>query len=431
MNAEPMLISSILRDPDAVHQVRAICEPSHFADEWCRTVYAAACEIAERGNHPTLEVIATETGFGLEQLYAMQIRVESGAEARQFADLVAGAAGLRALVEWGYGLAQAATDAEPHRYHDVQGDALTQLLAMSEKLGAGCLTSVREAIKQAVADAQAALSRRDRGELPLGYTTGIGALDRALGEGGVVPGQMCVIGAAPGTGKTALGLHIFGATVGQRPGMAHVYATCEMPANRLARRIVASGSGATMDDLKGQGRSTYDVAAQMAGFVQGMAPMNAEIMDRPGLSVADVLAAVRATRAKHQKPVGVVVVDHLHEMRHPRGETGEERIRHTVTALRNLARNENVALVLLAQLNRKRGETKRPQMGHLRGAGAIEEAAHQVLLLYREFREDEREQDGDERRLEAIVAKNRDGGGGGLVAIDFDGSRQRMKGWDE
>jgi len=59
----------------------------------------------------------------------------------------------------------------------------------------------------------------------------------------------------------------------------------------------------------------------MAGFVQGMAPMNAEIMDRPGLSVADVLAAVRATRAKHQKPVGVVVVDHLHEMRHPRGET--------------------------------------------------------------------------------------------------------------
>jgi len=66
-----------------------------------------------------------------------------------------------------------------------------------------------------------------------------------------------------------------------------------------------------------------------------------------------------------------------------------------VTALRNLARNENVALVLLAQLIRMRVETKRPQMGHLRGAGAVEEAAHQVLLLYREFREDEREQDGD------------------------------------
>ncbi|HSM93452.1 MAG TPA: replicative DNA helicase [Anaeromyxobacteraceae bacterium] len=258
----------------------------------------------------------------------------------------------------------------------------------------------------------------------LGYPTGIAGLDRALG--GMCTGDLTVVGARPGMGKTALALHVAEAVAAHVRDEEHCgafVASLEMPKKQLARREAFSRAGVNLSKLKsGQlhvadWKKLEDAAAELARL-----PLFVD--DTPGLSPALLRAKVRRARADFRRrgvTLRLVVVDYLQLMNGraglPRGASREEAVAECSRKLKEMAKELDVHVLALSQLNRaveQRGKDKRPTMADLRESGAIEQDADNILLLYRPSYYDQSGRDRD--AAEIIVEKQRNGDRGTVPA---------------
>jgi len=143
------------------------------------------------------------------------------------------------------------------------------------------------------------------------------------------------------------------------------------------------------------------------------------IDDSSALSAVDIRA--RARRLKQREGIGLVVVDYLTLMRLPEGkENRNEKVGAVSWAMKQLARDLDIPVVLLSQLNRslENRPNKRPVMSDLRDSGAIEQDADLIVFLYRDevYREDSRQKG----TAEVIIAKQRNGPTG-TVRLSFAG----------
>jgi replicative DNA helicase len=150
------------------------------------------------------------------------------------------------------------------------------------------------------------------------------------------------------------------------------------------------------------------------------------------LHISAVEAAVSTLVAKHQ--VKLVVVDYLQLVvpQNTRGGTREAEVRAMSNGLKLLFKRLGVAGVVLAQLNRESG-TGVPVLHNLRESGAIEQDGDLIVLLHREDAHHQANPDNPgyvpDNKLEAIVAKNKDGRTG-VVPLYFDGAHQRIGKWE-
>gem|GEM_PF-3828325 len=424
MSAERFLVASILAAPATIHSVRGRVPVEAISTPSLRHVYAAAVELAEDGQVPSVAALVSVKGFDNGRLVEIAMAADDGRDATQLAELVAGAHLGRRLQAIAANAAIDLSTVEPQRAKGVASDLIAAIVGELTAGGdAGHMVTMREAVATAIGEIRDAFRRRDAGEPPRGYTTGLRNLDDMLGEGGPLPGQLLFIGAGPGTGKTAMALGMVRAAAAQRPTQAHVYLTGETWAAQLARRHIAAGSGVRMQQLRADRTATADeVSARMHSWMQRdrAVPDNILVVDKPKPGVGDVLAAIYAARARFDL-VGMVVVDHLHLMRHRNDEHDEPAIRHTIESLHAIAHQERPALVIPAQLNRSRKDHAGvPPMTTIRGAGAVEEFAHQVLMMATD------DSHSDERTIIANIDKNRDGRMGPL-RFRFTGSTQRFR----
>jgi replicative DNA helicase len=128
----------------------------------------------------------------------------------------------------------------------------------------------------------------------------------------------------------------------------------------------------------------------------------------------------KARRLKRTKGLGMIVVDHIHEMSGP-GETNEQVVNKIAKDLKALARELDVPVIAAAQLHRgvEGRESKRPVMSDLRASGGVEEAADAVMMLYREDYYDPKKARDNNRMgvAEILVKKNRNGPTGVVPAM--------------
>jgi len=426
MSAERFLVASILAAPSTIHLVRERISADAIRDPELRGVYASALELAESGTLPSATALASAKRYDLERLYALQMSVDDARDAEQLAELVADSYLARRVSSALAALAVDASTVEPHQARELVGQAISQLVELSMQAGvAGHMVSLADATADAVRTVRDRFERRSRGEPAPGYTTGLDGLNRRLGNGGLMPGRCLYVGAGPGTGKTALALHIIKAAAAQHPNTAHVYVTGETWAAELAQRHLASGASIPLHHLDASANATmFDVGAKLSAWIHGpnARPANVLIRDKPRPTVGDILSSVHAARARFPT-VGVVIVDHLHLMGHRDGENDERAIRATVEGLHAIAHRERVALVVLAQCNRSRKDSRgAPPMSAIRGSGAVEEFAHAVLML---GVEDDQTRDADPLAIEALLDKNRSGPVGNCLLM-FHRAHQRF-----
>ncbi len=239
-----------------------------------------------------------------------------------------------------------------------------------------------------------------------GLETGYRSLDLILQ--GLQPNSMTIVGARPGTGKTAfaLGILVHVGAVVRRPAL---YFSLEMSRQELAERILASTARIDSSKLRTGDLSDADWnrAHEAFGFLQAARVF---IDDNPSLTVMDVRA--RARRIKQQNgDLGVVIVDYLQLMSsRGRAENRQVEVSDMSRALKILARELQCPVIALSQLSRKLEERadKRPVMSDLRESGSLEQDADVVLFLYRP--EQYGEVPNDKRAdAEIIVGKNRNG----------------------
>ena len=247
----------------------------------------------------------------------------------------------------------------------------------------------------------------NRGET-VGLATGIHDLDRSTG--GFLGGQMIVIAARPACGKSALGMQIalHAAHTGSVPTLVF---SVEMPSAELMVRAICSEASLDLQLVrsgffKQQDLNTVSMAAQKLT----KAPLYLD--DTPGLTVAQFRS--RARRAKTAHGIGLIVVDYLQFMHGSSKRAGESRaleVSEISKAIKTVAKELNVPVIALAQLNRDADEGSKPKLSNLRESGSIEQDADTVLLIHRLDKNKKRSEDEEpmEHNTLLLVAKQRNG----------------------
>lgn len=275
--------------------------------------------------------------------------------------------------------------------------AISELLALEQ----GSLSHEYH-ISEALALAHEDMARAEAAKDGLrGITTGFTKLNEHLG--GFQDSDLIIVGARPAMGKTSLLLNF--ATGAGGAGHALGLVSAEQPAMQVAQRHLAAVGQVPLHDLR-MGRIKDDYVRPLTIAQQKLKGMRYWMFDRSGVSIDDVIRVARAWRNKHG--IQALYLDYLQRIKAP-GEGRVAQVGLVARELKTLARELNIPVVALAQVNRnvELRPNKRPGVADLKDSGEIEQEADQILLIYRD--EVYNENSPDKGIAEIMIGKNRHG----------------------
>ncbi len=253
-----------------------------------------------------------------------------------------------------------------------------------------------------------------QGPTGLGIPSGIEGLDRLTG--GFFPGQLIVIGGRPGMGKTALAVRL-AANMAQA-GRKVAFFSFEMSKNEILQRFFSLASGVPLLDIR-TGRLTSADWQALTKATARVSRLVVHIDDRQALRPSEGFSRLRKLRAEIGG-LDAVVIDYLQLMDlGRRAENENQAITEITRALKKMAGELGVPVILLSQLSRKTEgrDNPRPVLADLRGSGSIEQDADVVFFPYRPIVYSHDPE--DEGKADIIIGKQRNGPAGGSVPMEF------------
>ncbi len=248
---------------------------------------------------------------------------------------------------------------------------------------------------------------RETGKIkPVGVESGFPALDKIIG--GLRPGNLIVVAARPGVGKTAFALNIAHEIgVNRKEGVA--FFSLEMPKEELAIRLITIDSQIYSEKLS-KGSLSEDDLSSVSETVERFDWSQIIIDDKSGIKINEIKN--RARRLKESHNIKVVIIDYL-QLISGSGTGRNYENRQTEVAdisrsLKSMAKELDLPIICLAQLSRKTEErdSKKPILSDLRESGAIEQDSDSVIFLTRPDMTDPYQKPGI---VEIYVSKNRHG----------------------
>ncbi|HEY5093463.1 MAG TPA: replicative DNA helicase [Acidimicrobiales bacterium] len=408
IEAEESLIGAMLLSPEAVSVAYETVQAEDFYRPLHGQIFASIIALANAGepvDYVTVQAKLQERGavaVELALLSSLQMNTPSASNAQHYAELVREKAQQRRLIA----IAGEIVDDAYVATEDVVGlidEAERKINAIGD---AGRTDSVSPLQRLLLSEADILEQRGEtRGRIN-GLETGYKSLDLILQ--GLQPSSMTIVGARPGTGKTAfaLGILIHVGAVVKRPAL---FFSLEMSRQELAERILASTARIDSSKLRTGDLSDGDWnrAHDAFGYLQSAKVF---IDDNPALTVMDVRARARRIRQQNGD-LGVVIIDYLQLMSsRGRSENRQVEVSDMSRSLKILARELQCPVIALSQLSRKLEDRsdKRPMMSDLRESGSLEQDADVVLFIYRPEQYGEVAND-KKAEAEIIVGKNRNG----------------------
>jgi replicative DNA helicase len=277
--------------------------------------------------------------------------------------------------------------------------------------------------------------------------TGFHDLDKMTA--GLHPGDLYIVAARPGMGKTSFVLNLAaqlaeprrvqreGGETEEVLGTGVVFFSLEMPREQLASRLLASDARIDVSKLR-SGRIENDDWIKLTESASRLGYLPLWLDDTPAISLLDVRARVRRLQAEIERrgsdgpkatKLGLVAIDYLQLMSgRPGVQSREQEISELSRGLKQLAKEMGVAVIALSQLNRsvetRNTSNKRPQLSDLRESGAIEQDADMIMFIYRDdyYNKDS----GTPDVAELIIAKQRNGPTG-TVGLHFNKACTRFE----
>lgn len=346
---------------------------------------------------------------GIEYISEVIDSVATAANLDYYIKIVKDKAVMRNLIE-------TATDIITNAYEE--DDEITHLLDESEKK---ILNVVKERqtsdfihIKDAIALAQENLEKlANNGSDLTGLPTGFLDLDKATA--GLHPGEMIIIAARPGMGKTAFALNI-ATNAAQHTKKAIAIFNLEMPAEQLVNRM-RSAVG-QVDSYKIQtGKLNHEDWKRINEANSQLSETNIQIVDDAGITAAEIKAKCR-NLANKEEGLGLVIIDYLQLVTSggKRPESRQQEVSDISRSLKTMAMELKVPVIALAQLSRsaEKRENNQPMLADLRESGSIEQDADMVLFINRNDYYKAKEQLDSQKNVVAdiIIAKHRKGSTG-------------------
>lgn len=417
IEAEKAVLSGIFMSNDVFPEVQNILKVEDFFLPAHQEIYDAMAKLGMKNIPIDLTTVATHLrdNAKLEQIggaaYLSEITLapSTSAHSIQYAQGVGDLAWRRRLLDAAEMCRSSALKAGDTR--DIASDIEKRIFEATQQKKTSRIARVGDLL----ADAMKELERRvdQKGLMLEGVNTGLRDLDQMLG--GFRPGQLIVLAAGPGTGKTSLAANIlYTASVKTKKNI--LFFSLEMTQEEVTERILAFAANIDATKMRGGHLSAKDFNELfMAADDIGPAPMYFD--DRSVLTPYDVMATARKMNATlHiQNPgskIDLIIVDYIQIMKS--GVNNENRnleVAAITGGLKAIAKELRVPVLALSQLNRDRtkrtGSDSRPQLSDLKDSGAIEADADVVLFIHR----DQGAQSDSRAPAEAeiIVAKQRSG----------------------
>ncbi len=422
--AEQSTVGGMLLSKDAVADVIETVRGVDFYIPKHEVIYDAILNLYARGE-PT-DVIAvtdelTKAGTlqragNAEYLHTLTGLVPTAANAGYYASIVAEKAVLRRLVEAGTRIVQMGYASEGEVV-DLVNNAQAEIYGVTGGVDTEDYVPLVDAIETAIDEIDAARGRD--GEMA-GVPTGFAELDDLTN--GLHGGQLIIVAARPGLGKSTLALD-FARSASIKHDKPSIFFSLEMGRSEIATRLLAAEASIPMHILrKGtMEQRDWDRLATVRGQIAG-APFY--IDDSPNMTLVEIRAKCR--RLSQKVGLKMVIIDYLQLMTSGKKvESRQQEVSEFSRALKLLAKELNVPVIALSQLNRgpEQRADKRPALSDLRESGSLEQDADIVILLHREGAYERDHPRAGEADL--IVAKHRNGRTED-IAVSFQGMYSRF-----
>jgi replicative DNA helicase len=442
LDAEAAVLSAVMLDTAALDKVLEFLKAEHFYSEAHRRIFEAAIELHTIGQPVDVVQIGTwlKNRDRIAQIGGMSYLTEllnaapavsnvasygrTIHEKWRVRQLIATCQRVSAQGYLDYGEAQ--------QYIDGAEQSVYEIARTPESSTVERLLDVMKKSFKALTEAM------QRGDRITGTPTGFDRYDRITA--GLHPGDLTIVAARPGMGKTSFVLNVAtnvasprgqklegdATSDGQRwdePGIGVAVFSLEMPREQIANRMLCSEARVDVGKLR-QGHLSPQDWSKLTQAASYLGSLPIWIDDTPSLSILELRAKVRRLQAEFDRPdpggasrplrhIGLVVVDYLQLMRGREGaQSREQEISEISRGLKGLAKELHIPVVALSQLNRavetRSEKSKRPQLSDLRESGAIEQDADNIVFIYRDEYYN-REATTEPNIAELIVAKQRNG----------------------
>ena len=414
IEAEQSVLGGLLLDNSAWDKVADVIVEADFYRHDHRLIYRHICKLVEHNNPADVITVAEslensaelQNAGGLAYLGALAQNTPSAANIRRYAEIVRDRSVLRKLAAVATEIADSAYNPLGREAVDLLNEAEAKVFHIAEAGARGQIgfAEIQPLLTQVVERIDM-LYHRDNPSDITGVPTGFADLDQKTS--GLQPGDLVIVAGRPSMGKTSLALNI-AEYVGIELHLPVAVFSMEMSGTQLVMRMM--GSVGRLDQHKVRTGKLQDDDWQKLTHAVGKLNDAAIYIDESGALTAPQLQA-RARRLHRQcGGLGLLVVDYLQLMSAAsEGENRATEISQISRSLKALAKELNVPVVALSQLNRslEQRTNRRPIMSDLRESGAIEQDADLILFIYRD--EVYNPETKDKGMAEIIISKQRHG----------------------
>lgn len=412
---ELAVVAGMMQDNSRIQEIDLLAD--EFAFEIPRSIYAAIQELAAQRIPADVITVAeymqTTSHVGDDWFTQISHIVQNvvGVNVNAYAERVRDAATKRKAAQIANALMDTANEGQGAVDEAIR--ALMELGRTKRKFE----YNIKETLRGALDEIERSM---EKGELS-GVPSGIKDVDDILG--GFHDTDLVVIGARPAMGKTAFLLNcLLGANCSAG------FISAEQGHAQIGTRLIAIDGKVNAQDMRRASRLDDSTFARITASVSRMMPRNIVINDMPAPTLQDIQRQAR--KWKFRNDIKALYVDYIQRVKGNGKLPRHEQVGEIAMGLKELARELQIPVIVLAQVNRKVEErsNKRPMMSDLKDSGAIEQEADVIMTLYRDEVYDENTKDSGV--IEIGVQKNRHGVTG-VIRAAWRGEFLQVAGIDE
>ncbi len=409
IEAEKSLLASILISQDALYDALSKLSPDDFYQPSNRLIYEAILNLSKSGKAIDLVIISEELSKtdkideigGVGYLAEVADFVPTPSIAESYIEIIKEKSLLRKII----------TASNELLLDGYNGKfSAEELLSEAERkifnIASYKLNDELVPVAEYTNDVANELEKlhKSKGSDLSGISTGFGKLDEMTS--GLQNGDLIIIAGRPGMGKTSFALNIAQyASLDAAKNVA--FFSLEMSRKQLVFRLVSS-IGKIDSYLIRTGRFKNDQWTTITDALDRLSAAKLYIDDTP--STATMQIAAKCRKAKLQHGLDLIIIDYLQLIKMREKERKDLEISETTRSLKIMAKELNVPVILISQLNRapEARDNKRPRASDLRESGAIEQDADLILFVYRDSFY-KRDKENDDKTAEIIIGKQRNG----------------------
>lgn len=408
IEAEQAVLGGILLENESIYNVLEILESEDFYKDTHKMIFVSMKKLVD-SNEPVDVITLTEQlkksdeleGIGGASYVAyLSDCVPTAANIDYYAHIIKEKSVLRNIISTSTGLISDAygIDINLAEFIDRAEKAIFDIATQKRQRA---FIPMKEIVKESFKKIEKLYEKK---EAITGVASGFSDLDKLTS--GFQPSDLIILASRPSMGKTSLGLN-FCSYASIKANVAVAVFSLEMSREQLGLRMLCSEAKVDASKLRTGFLEEQDWF-KLAKAASGLSEAKMYIDDSPSLSIAEIRS--RSRRLKRELDIGMVIIDYMQLITvKQRFDSREREIAHISGSLKGLAKELNIPVIALAQLNRgvESRIDKRPQMSDLRESGSIEQDADVIGFIYRDEYYNKESQ--DKGIAEIIISKQRNG----------------------